>query len=75
MTAVVKTLIEQWLIPSMGATNITVSSFEGNHGSVRVFEKNGFVLEKIVDYWKPLAEYKGEGDTGVIRLNILRWRR
>ncbi|KAF8509523.1 acyl-CoA N-acyltransferase [Hysterangium stoloniferum] len=75
MSAVIKILIEQWVIPSMGAKKITVSPFEGNHGSVRVFEKNGFVLEKVVDYWRTLPEYKGKDGTGIVRINILRWRK
>ncbi|KAJ7708904.1 GNAT domain-containing protein [Mycena rosella] len=44
MTAAVKTIITQWGIPYMGAKCIRSSAFEGNPGSIKVLEKNGFVI-------------------------------
>jgi RimJ/RimL family protein N-acetyltransferase len=44
MTSAVKTLITQWGIPWMKARCIWSSAFEGNHGSLGVLRKNGFVL-------------------------------
>ena len=43
MTAVIRALIEQWLIPRMNGHYIKGFAMLGNRGSVRVFEKNGFV--------------------------------
>ncbi|KAJ7780228.1 acyl-CoA N-acyltransferase, partial [Mycena maculata] len=42
-TAAVKALIE-WGIVWMGARCIRSGTFEGNHGSLKVLQKNGFVL-------------------------------
>ncbi|KIJ38427.1 hypothetical protein M422DRAFT_104847, partial [Sphaerobolus stellatus SS14] len=48
MSLTIKTLLDQWIIPRMGAKKINATAFNGNIGSVRVFEKNGFVLEKTL---------------------------
>ena len=52
MSAALSTIITKWMIPRMGAKLIRVEAFKGNVGSVRVFEKNGFVLEETVDFEK-----------------------
>lgn len=65
MTLALGTLIEQWMKPRMGATKICASVFKGNQGSVRVFEKNGFVLEKTLEKHKVIQESKGGGLTSV----------
>jgi len=48
MSAAVETVINQWMIPHLNAHKIRVEAFEGNIGSVRVFEKNGFKLLEMV---------------------------
>ncbi|PSR72687.1 hypothetical protein PHLCEN_2v11382 [Hermanssonia centrifuga] len=68
MSGALKTIMAQWLIPRMGARLIRVEAFIGNVGSVRVFEKNGFVMEKTVQYEKVT-------NCGVTRLglHVLLW--
>jgi RimJ/RimL family protein N-acetyltransferase len=44
MTAAVKTIITQFGIPWMKTKRIRSSTFEGNHGSLKVLLKNGFVM-------------------------------
>ncbi|KAJ7157161.1 acyl-CoA N-acyltransferase [Mycena filopes] len=44
MSDVVKTVMQKWLIPRMGVRRMVVTTIEGNKGSVRVFEKNGFKM-------------------------------
>lgn len=71
MTLAVSTLLEQWIKPRMNAKRINTTVFKGNIGSLRVFEKNGFVLEKTLEDWVEIAEDKGGGRVG---LHILRWK-
>ncbi|GBE77660.1 hypothetical protein SCP_0105410 [Sparassis crispa] len=68
MTAAVGTLLASWAIPRMGVRRMRVEIFRGNNGSVRVFEKNGFVLEKTLDQEK-VTNY---GNT-IYGHNILWW--
>ncbi|KZT02496.1 uncharacterized protein LAESUDRAFT_730244 [Laetiporus sulphureus 93-53] len=49
MSAAFRTLMEAWAIPRMDVRHIRVEAFKGNVGSVRVFEKFGFRLEKTVE--------------------------
>ncbi|KAK0198761.1 hypothetical protein F5146DRAFT_105887 [Armillaria mellea] len=56
MTDVYATLLENWVIPRMGVRRMIGTAFEGNQGSVRVFEKNGFVMRKTVPNYR---EVKG----------------
>ena len=65
MTLAIGTLIEQWMKPRMRATRICANVWKGNQGSVRVFEKNGFVLEKTLENHKAVQESKGGGLVGV----------
>jgi RimJ/RimL family protein N-acetyltransferase len=44
MTAAFATLLREWCIPRMGMHRMRVNVLTGNRASVRVFEKNGFVL-------------------------------
>ncbi|GJE91527.1 GNAT family N-acetyltransferase [Phanerochaete sordida] len=69
MTAALAALMEHWLMPRMGVRKIRVETFEGNIGSVRVFEKNGFALEETV-HWN-LVTNCGVVNTGY---HILWWR-
>ena len=48
MSAAVKTMINEWMIPRMGVRQIRTEALAGNAGSVRVFEKNNFVLQDTV---------------------------
>ncbi|KAJ6616966.1 acyl-CoA N-acyltransferase [Mycena sp. CBHHK59/15] len=51
MTAAVGAIIQQWGFPRMRTTRIRSSAFVGNHGSVKVLEKNGFVIvDTLVDH-------------------------
>jgi len=72
MTAVVRTIIEQWAIPRMNAHKIKVSALTGNRGSVRVFEKCGFVYTGDIPNVVKIQESKGGGRTG---LHMLEWTR
>lgn len=66
MTAALSAIIHQWAIPRMGARKIRATSFEGNLGSVRVMEKNGFALVKTM---KDCIEVWGERRS----LHVLEW--
>ena len=50
MTLALQTLIDQWMIPRMNARIIRAEAFLGNKGSVRVFEKCGFVEREQVEH-------------------------
>ncbi len=69
MSAVIETIMREWMIPRMGAKIIRVEAFTGNAGSVRVFEKNGFVLDETVDY--PIVNNSGHKHEG---FHVLTWR-
>ncbi|KAA1468480.1 hypothetical protein DENSPDRAFT_814755 [Dentipellis sp. KUC8613] len=49
MTAVIRTLMQEWGVPRMGIRYMLPVLFVGNVGSLRVFEKNGFVLAKTIE--------------------------
>ena len=49
MTAAIGTIIKDWMIPRMGVRHIIVDPYVGNQGSVRVFEKNGFVQNGTIE--------------------------
>ncbi|KAF5312793.1 hypothetical protein D9619_002819 [Psilocybe cf. subviscida] len=67
MTDAVNTVLHEWCIPRMNVQRMWVSTFIGNVASVRVFEKNGFVLIKASEGH---VEIKGK----LRGLNILEWR-
>lgn len=71
MTLAIGTLIEAWMKPRMGAREICADVFQGNHGSVRVFEKNGFVLETTLKEAKAILESKGGG---LATIHVMRCR-
>lgn len=50
MSAALGTIIREWMVPRMAARKIRVEAFVGNVGSVRVFEKNGFVQEQTLEF-------------------------
>ena len=72
MTAVIGTLMREWVIPRMGVRHLRPTVFEGNPGSVRVFEKNGFVVTRTV---KDAVEVKSKGEFPASRrtIHILEW--
>ncbi|KAG8892634.1 hypothetical protein FRB99_002561 [Tulasnella sp. 403] len=66
MTAAIRTVMEDWAIPCMGARRFEVDTLAENVASQKVFEKNGFVfageMKNVVD----LAKMgKGEGMLGI----------
>ncbi|KAF7371065.1 Gnat family [Mycena sanguinolenta] len=67
MTAAVKTIITQFGIPQMNTKYIRSSAFEGNHGSLKVLQKNDFVM---VD---TLVEHVRVGDEKTT-LHLMEWR-
>lgn len=70
MSAVVCAVINQWMIPYMNAHKIDAEVFEGNVGSVRVFEKNGFKLHETVK-----VDQVGQGCGRIEGVHVLEWRR
>ncbi|KAJ7765315.1 acyl-CoA N-acyltransferase, partial [Mycena metata] len=48
MSDAVQTVMQKWAIPRMGVRRMVVNALEGNIGSVRVFEKNGFKFRKTI---------------------------
>ena len=69
MSAVVQTFIRDWAMPRMGVRQIRVETFADNVGSRRVFEKNGFILEKTV----PVNKVLNSGRT-ITAMDILWWK-
>ncbi|KAH7921234.1 hypothetical protein BV22DRAFT_1107315 [Leucogyrophana mollusca] len=52
MSAAMGVILFSWAIPRMGVKRMTGYTFVGNAGSLRVFEKNGFVLRGTLDNGK-----------------------
>ncbi|KAH7106214.1 hypothetical protein BKA62DRAFT_668248 [Auriculariales sp. MPI-PUGE-AT-0066] len=71
MTAVLRAIMENWVVPRMNAHYITALAHSENRGSVRVFEKNGFKCVREVPNCVTITEAKGGGRTG---LHVLSWR-
>ncbi|KAJ7334904.1 hypothetical protein DFH08DRAFT_785008 [Mycena albidolilacea] len=67
MTVILATVLKQWAISRMRVHHLHVSVFTGNTGSVRVFEKNGFVLSGTVEH---CIEIRGE----MRSLHVLDWK-
>ncbi|KAF8209466.1 acyl-CoA N-acyltransferase [Mycena galopus ATCC 62051] len=67
MTVVLATVLEKWAIPRMRMHHLHVSVFTGNNGSVRVFEKNGFVVAETLEN---CIEIRGEKRS----LHVLDWK-
>ena len=70
MTAAIGTIIKDWMIPRIGVRHIIVDPYVGNQGSVRVFEKNRFVLERETK--KEIVTLGGDVHEGQ---SILVWRK
>ncbi|KAI0053431.1 hypothetical protein FA95DRAFT_1552492 [Auriscalpium vulgare] len=73
MTAVIGTLMSQWAIPRMAVRVVRPSVFDGNIGSVRTFEKNGFTLVQTLPesmFVKEKGPFPAENRTQ----HFLEWR-
>lgn len=70
MSLAMKTLIHDWAVPYMNVRNLKCYLFKGNAGSLRVFEKNNFEKERILEDWVPVAECRG-GRKSIV---VMRWR-
>lgn len=66
MTDVIKTLLQLWAVPRMGVRRILVGAFGSNPSSVKLFQKNGFVLKRTLNNY---VEARGESRD----LHILEW--
>ena len=72
MTAIVGMLMNSWWIARMKTCNVQGVIFEGNTGSIRVFEKNGFQLRKTVpDCMHVIA--KGETAEELRTVHFMQW--
>lgn len=75
MPAALRTLIDSFYIPYMNVHILTGAYYDTNVASKRVFEKVGFVFDKVVPDAIELAESK----TGVkgkrVGLGVMRWKR
>lgn len=49
MTDAIETVLWRWAVPRMGARRVLATTFGGNHASIRVFQKNGFVLTNTLE--------------------------
>lgn len=67
MTAVLAAVLDKWAIPRMRVRHMHISVFTGNNGSVRVFEKNGFML---LDTLENCIEIRGE----TRGLHVMDWK-
>ncbi len=75
MPAVLKTVIEKFLVPYMNVCHITGAYFVSNRASRRVFEKSGFVLEEELPDLIELAESKTGVKGKKVGLGSMRWER
>lgn len=75
MTAAVRALINGFMIPYINVHLLTGSYFEHNSASRKVFERNGFVLWKIVKDAFELQECKTGVQGKKIRGAFMRWTR
>ncbi|KAI0275299.1 hypothetical protein BC834DRAFT_965699 [Gloeopeniophorella convolvens] len=74
MTAVIGVLMNSWGIPRMNIHCSRPSAFDGNTGSLRVFEKNGFVLCKSIPECMRTPA-KGEFPEELRTVHFIEWRR
>lgn len=71
MTSAVKTVLHDWAVPYMNVHNLKCYLFDGNVGSLRVFEKLDFEKERTLEDWVPVAECRGGGKKSIV---IVRWK-
>ncbi|KDR85590.1 hypothetical protein GALMADRAFT_372482 [Galerina marginata CBS 339.88] len=67
MTDAIDTLLHEWAIPRMNVRHVLTGAFIGNHGSVKVFEKNGFVMLRNIEEHSVIRD-KMRG------MHVLEWR-
>ncbi|KDR85588.1 hypothetical protein GALMADRAFT_218684 [Galerina marginata CBS 339.88] len=67
MTDAIDTLLHDWAIPRMNVRHVLVGAFIGNHGSVRVFEKNGFNMARTIEEYS-IVRGKMRG------MHVLEWK-
>ena len=70
MSAAFRTVMTEWAIPRMNVCNMRVEAYADNVASTRVFEKFGFVTERV-------TEDVVTTNTGVVwhGVRLLQWRR
>ncbi|KAI0028131.1 GNAT domain-containing protein [Vararia minispora EC-137] len=73
MSAVIKALVGQWVLPRMNARIIRPTIQDGNEGSLRVFYKNGFVLWRTVPNAMQVKA-KGEFPAETRTIHVLEYR-
>lgn len=71
MTLAIKTAIHDWAVPYMNVHSLKCYAFKGNEGSLRVFKKNNFEREIILEDWVPVPESRGGGRKSIV---IMRWK-
>ena len=70
MSAVVKTLMQEWAIPRMNARHFMPTTFEANIGSAKVFTKMGFKHWRYVPH---IAQVKARGEFPAEKRSINVW--
>lgn len=70
MSAAVGVVVNQWMIPHGNAHKIRAEATQGNIGSVRVFEKNGFKLLGTVK-----VDRVHPGRERIEGVHVLEWER
>ena len=69
MSAALRTIMTEWAIPKMNVRDMRVEVYADNIANTRVFEKFGFVEERVVD--EVVTTNSGVVWQGV---RLLRWR-
>lgn len=75
MPAVVRTLLNDFLIPHMNVHHISCAFLEHNPASRRVFEKSGFSFVKIYPDVVELPEAKTGVKGKKVGLGVVKWDR
>lgn len=71
MTLAIQTVIQDWAVPYMNICDLRCYAFQGNQGSLRVFEKNNFEELCVLEDWVPVAEYRGGGRKSIV---MMKWK-
>lgn len=67
MTDAVDTVLHDWAVPRMNVHHMSVSAFQGNEGSVKVFLRNGFKMKATYkDHYTVKGKIRG--------LHLLEWK-
>jgi RimJ/RimL family protein N-acetyltransferase len=75
MSAALRVLLNEFMIPYMNAHIITGSYFEHNIASRKVFEKNGFVFQELIPDYLELPESKTGVKGTKVGMGFLKWTR